>query len=551
MFARMAVWKRLTLLVSIAVIGLISLASLALVEFAKLEVEAKSVARQVPAVRYAQRIIVRALDVRSQLLLALQHNPAIPEIVQLHDHPLQMHLDAARESANELRDGVQQLLLAAPETRHEQSAKLQALEVAIEQFETQGVQPIIKLFETGRYAEANVLILKRTNPLYNQLKAIASDLSDTLIQSAASKTTTLDSTLDTIPWIIGFGSVATLLLCSFIGLLVTRSITSQIGGEPAAGMALMQVAASGDLRVNVTAPANSMLGSMSNMLASFRQLFQQLLRNAQTLKISASEIKHLMTEITQVTEKQAGATSGVAAAIEQLTVSINHIADSVRETDRDATQSADEAEQGKHRANEVGRVMSKISEQLGDVSQQIKALDDRSHEISSIASVIKDIADQTNLLALNAAIEAARAGESGRGFAVVADEVRKLAERTAKATGEIEQMIASFQADTQSAVGVMESAMPQVTHGADLVEQSSAALERIHGNAQSICTRVREVAAATREQSSAATSIAQEIERIAQSADESSAAAQSTMRAVLNIEDQAQQLESEASRFRV
>ena len=551
MFARMAVWKRLTLLVSIAVIGLISLASLALVEFAKLEVEAKSVARQVPAVRYAQRIIVRALDVRSQLLLALQHNPAIPEIVQLHDHPLQMHLDAARKSANELRDGVQQLLLAAPETRHEQSAKLQALEVAIEQFETQGVQPIIKLFETGRYAEANVLILKRTNPLYNQLKAIASDLSDTLIQSAASKTTTLDSTLDTIPWIIGFGSVATLLLCSFIGLLVTRSITSQIGGEPAAGMALMQVAASGDLRVNVTAPANSMLGSMSNMLASFRQLFQQLLRNAQTLKISASEIKHLMTEITQVTEKQAGATSGVAAAIEQLTVSINHIADSVRETDRDATQSADEAEQGKHRANEVGRVMSKISEQLGDVSQQIKALDDRSHEISSIASVIKDIADQTNLLALNAAIEAARAGESGRGFAVVADEVRKLAERTAKATGEIEQMIASFQADTQSAVGVMESAMPQVTHGADLVEQSSAALERIHGNAQSICTRVREVAAATREQSSAATSIAQEIERIAQSADESSAAAQSTMRAVLNIEDQAQQLESEASRFRV
>ena len=551
MFARMAVWKRLTLLVSIAVIGLISLASLALVEFAKLEVEAKSVARQVPAVRYAQRIIVRALDVRSQLLLALQHNPAIPEIVQLHDHPLQMHLDAARKSANELRDGVQQLLLAAPETRHEQSAKLQALEVAIEQFETQGVQPIIKLFETGRYAEANVLILKRTNPLYNQLKAIASDLSDTLIQSAASKTTTLDSTLDTIPWIIGFGSVATLLLCSFIGLLVTRSITRQIGGEPAAGMALMQVAASGDLRVNVTAPANSMLGSMSNMLASFRQLFQQLLRNAQTLKISASEIKHLMTEITQVTEKQAGATSGVAAAIEQLTVSINHIADSVRETDRDATQSADEAEQGKHRANEVGRVMSKISEQLGDVSQQIKALDDRSHEISSIASVIKDIADQTNLLALNAASEAARAGESGRGFAVVADEVRKLAERTAKATGEIEQMIASFQADTQSAVGVMESAMPQVTHGADLVEQSSAALERIHGNAQSICTRVREVAAATREQSSAATSIAQEIERIAQSADESSAAAQSTMRAVLNIEDQAQQLESEASRFRV
>ena len=92
------------------------------------------------------------------------------------------------------------------------------------------------------------------------------------------------------------------------------------------------------------------------------------------------------------------------------------------------------------------------SSELGELSQRsndsIASLTERTNEIDSILSLIKDIADQTNLLALNAAIEAARAGEHGRGFAVVADEVRKLSDRTQHAVSDISVVIKSIEQDS-------------------------------------------------------------------------------------------------------
>jgi methyl-accepting chemotaxis protein len=197
------------------------------------------------------------------------------------------------------------------------------------------------------------------------------------------------------------------------------------------------------------------------------------------------------------------------------------------------------------------KVMREIADTVQESSRTVASLGERSTQIGTIISSIKEIAEQTNLLALNAAIEAARAGEQGRGFAVVADEVRKLAERTSSATREITEMIATIQSETGSAVSAMEKGMAQVQSGTSEAARSGESLRDILEQINAVATQVSQIAAAAEEQTVSTASISQNIETIKETIHVTSREAKTSATAANEMNAVAEELMTGIGKFKI
>ncbi|MFL9674575.1 methyl-accepting chemotaxis protein [Pseudomonas sp. NFACC42-2] len=303
-----------------------------------------------------------------------------------------------------------------------------------------------------------------------------------------------------------------LALVVVAAVIVTRSVTRPLGGEPDEVARVLSHIAEGDLTLEVPL-GNSIDGSVMRNLHQMQQNLNQMVRHIAAsvdgVASSSEELSAVSGQTSSSLQLQGQEIEQAATAVNEMTAAVDEVARNAVSTSEASRLSEQTAQRGQAQVQETVASINTLATGVVETSERIQQLAGRVQDISSVLEVIRSIADQTNLLALNAAIEAARAGEAGRGFAVVADEVRALAHRTQVSTQEIEQMIGNIRQDTEHAVAAMHSSSERVQATLSVAQRSGEALDEITRSISQINERNMMIASATEEQAL----VAREVDR--------------------------------------
>lgn len=263
------------------------------------------------------------------------------------------------------------------------------------------------------------------------------------------------------------------------------------------------------------------------------------------------EVFHEVLEIDKAANSQSAASSSVAAAAAELGLTIREVSDHLRNTENTVSQTGEKATEGASVTEKVSKQIHALAEAIQGASAEVEALGMSSAEVGQIAGVIREIADQTNLLALNASIEAARAGEAGRGFAVVATEVRNLADRTMKATANIDGLIVEIKGDSERAIRGMRTGESQVKESVTLVQSAKEALTGINSLMGEAVQRVTEIATSSTQQTEAMNEISRNITQVATMTEQNEAVVRRTTELMKELNPMVGRVQKAVLQYRV
>lgn len=362
------------------------------------------------------------------------------------------------------------------------------------------VADLKEMLKTNNETELNSFVLQHLYPKIEPVSDSFAKLVDVQLTVAGQSFDASQASYNQAFW-VNLVCIFLSIIASFVlGILITRSLTQQLGGEPAYAEEVVSKVSNGDLTVNVKlqpGDETSMLYAISQMIVRLSDIISEVRASTDTLSSASEQMNATAQSLSQSSSEQAASIEETSAAMEEMTSSIAQNNDNSKVTEGIASKSALQAISGGKAVTETVAAMRQIAQKIG---------------------IIDDIAYQTNLLALNAAIEAGRAGEHGRGFAVVAAEVRKLAARSQTAAKEIGEVASSSVTLAEQAGSLLVEIVPSIQRTAELVQEISAASNEQSTGAAEINDAILQITQATQQNAAASEELSSTSEELTQQA---------------------------------
>ena len=286
---------------------------------------------------------------------------------------------------------------------------------------------------------------------------------------------------------ITLGTLMCLLIVSAAGIIITRSLTSQIG------------------------------------------------TTVQHMQSSSSELQVASNQQTMGAREQSTAMKEITTTMNELLVTSKQIAESAQRVAHIAAQTAIGATSGEQTVTKANDSIGGIKRQVDLIVTNMLDLGKKSQQIGGILEIINELAEQTNILAINATIEAAGAGENGKRFAVVADEIRKLADRVGGSTKEIRGLIDDIRAAVNTTVMTTEGGTKAVEAGALQFSEVAIAFRQIVSLVGTTTEATREIELSTKQQSTAVSQVNIAVSNVAQAARETEVSSSKTLQTATEL----------------
>lgn len=219
--------SRLWVLVAIFVIALVAVSGINIWGNQKMTVLIADMADLTKARNNTADMAGIIRDNRVQFLLTLQHNPDHPEIVKLHDHQTEFHLNNISKGRERV-ELLWQDLMSMAIVNQLLSVEVEAIKQARESYKTQFTLPTMSALQSGAFFEANLLILNKGNPLSKKLLEAIEKANQTITDQVQYKQQEAKQLVALLDLIQAAGGLFVILLGLALAWLIIRSIKRAI-----------------------------------------------------------------------------------------------------------------------------------------------------------------------------------------------------------------------------------------------------------------------------------------------------------------------------------